>query len=287
MTAAGPELSAPLAGAGESMSLDFSDPERGLFGIVRLARVPAAGLVEACWAVLENGKPAVTGALEGSGAARPLDGVEIDGLRTAAEGADRFSLALSVPELDLDVEATVAAHAGTAANEGGSPSRAAGLAREELLCEVEGRLELRGNQHSLRCPGRWMRSSGAPRWDEIDRWRSLYAAAEDGPSMLVAAARQRGGDGHEICDASLLGLKETPISFEDVRLSTVWDEDGLPATASVELFAPGEEIPRRFGGEALGGAKLGVRDGSLSVSFLRWSVEGVPAYGCYETLLPG
>ena len=105
--------------------------------------------------------------------------------------------------------------------------------------------------------------------------------------MTVAAAGAATGEDHEadlLAGVQVLAREAEPLAFEQVRLSTVYDPRGMPAKAGLELLAPGEELPRRIGAEAVCGASLELPGARQAVSLLRWSLDGEPAFGSYESL---
>jgi hypothetical protein len=79
---------------------------------------------------------------------------------------------------------------------------------------------------------------------------------------------------------------DEPSAFEDVRVSTVYGADGLPRKAGVELHIAGEQFPRRLTGEAVCGTSLSLAEETLAISFFHWSMDGMPALGCYESAAP-
>ena len=84
-------------------------------------------------------------------------------------------------------------------------------------------------------------------------------------------------------DATRYGLLKMS-STQDVRFSTVYDREGSPKKAGLELWMPGDEMPRRLGGAAICGTRIRRGEHMISLSFFRWSMEGVPAYGSYEVV---
>ena len=81
----------------------------------------------------------------------------------------------------------------------------------------------------------------------------------------------------------MVEAEEEP-SIEDVRLSTVYGKEGFPEKASLELWVPDAEFPRRLGGEAICGTRTERPDQTISLAFFRWSIDGDPAYGSYEVV---
>jgi hypothetical protein len=99
--------------------------------------------------------------------------------------------------------------------------------------------------------------------------------------VLAALPAGSTGHGEELRTARFLDEDE-PRQFEDVYLSTVYDGERLPAKAGLELWEADDEIPRRFGGEAICAMRTRIADHELIVSFFRWSIDDETAYGCYE-----
>jgi hypothetical protein len=142
-----------------------------------------------------------------------------------------------------------------------------------------------GQTHKVNCLGRRVHTWGAFAWDEVERWRTLYATSASGRAVSVLAALPVGSTGHgdELRTARFLDEDE-PLQFEDVYLSTVYGTDNLPSKAGLELWTTDEEMPRRLGGEAICAMRTRVTNHDVIVSFFRWSIDGDPAYGCYEVV---
>jgi len=277
----------PRDGSGEGfrdcVSVDFCDGENGLFGLVRVTRAPGAPRARGSAIILSGEKVVEQLELESE---QPLD----DG-RLADAGAieiatvvplERWSLEVSGGAASLKLDATAVSPPLELA---GGVAEPAGIARYEQLCEMTGVITVDGRSRDARCIGRRAHSWGEFAWDRIDRWRTLYAASGTGRAISVTTARPAGSHGHgeELRAASLVDASRTE-QFESVRISTVWDRHGAPAKAGLELDLPGDEIPTRMGGEIVGGTRSERGDHSVSLSFFRWSLEGVPALGAYEVL---
>ena len=118
-----------------------------------------------------------------------------------------------------------------------------------------------------------------------ERVRSVWALAGD-TGVVVSAGRPAGGTEHggELIGGHLVQAGQDVVALEQVRLSSVYDETGLPSMASLELFVPDEEYPRRSRARR---PRCGDRrrEGSLRVSFLHWSHEGRPGDGAYQLLV--
>ncbi len=75
-----------------------------------------------------------------------------------------------------------------------------------------------------------------------------------------------------------------PIPFEQVLVSTVYDERDQADSASVEAIAAGEEFAHRAAGTALCKLSLGNGQRGHRISFFRWALDGRPGWGSYQTL---
>jgi hypothetical protein len=273
---------APGAEFFDSVSIDFSDPERQLFGLGWMTRLPNAGRSHANLVLFAGGEVAEHIELEDDQSFDDWREASLDGVRMAtAQPLERWSIAVSgsATSLELNAEAV------TAPREQSDRAllERAGIDQYEQLCNVSGTVNALGRAHQVSCLGRRVHCWGNFAWDAIERWRALYAVSASGRAISVLAALPAGSKGHgeELRTARLLD-EEEPRQFEDVYLSTVYGADRLPAKAGLELWETDEEIPRRFGGEAVCAMRAKRPDHELIVSFFRWSIEGEPAYGCYE-----
>ena len=162
--------------------------------------------------------------------------------------------------------------------------RGAGLHRYTQLCEARGSVEAGGRARDIE--GIALRTH---RWGPVPdagRARFVTAASADGTLLTVAALRPRTeAHGEELIGGQTLRAQEEqdlePLPFETVRLSTVFDEQGLPVSAGAELFRPGDELPSRLAGAAVAGIP-GAADGGGSLTLFRFGLDGVPALGSYE-----
>lgn len=122
-----------------------------------------------------------------------------------------------------------------------------------------------------------------PRWDELDAHRALFAMFDSRHALVLVARRPRGAHGHgdELVTAQLLTDGELK-AVEDARLSTIYDGDGRPRSASLELWLPGEDFPRRAFGHVAAGASL-VLDGlEVHAGRFDWRMEAMDGAGIYE-----
>jgi hypothetical protein len=273
---------APGAEFFDSVSIDFSDPERQLFGLGWMTRLPNAGRSRANLVLFAGGDLAEHIEREGD---RPFDQwseAGLDGIRMAtAEPLERWSFEATGSETSLELKAD-AVTAPRVQSDRTLLDRA-GIDQYEQLCNVSATVKALGRTHDVSCLGRRVHCWGTFAWGEIERWRTLYAVSASGRAISVAAALPAGSKGHgeELRGARMLD-EDDPRQFEDVYLSTVYGADGLPAKAGLELWSPEDEMPQRLGGEAICAMRVERPDHELIVSFFRWSIEGEPAYGCYE-----
>jgi hypothetical protein len=281
-----PQDELPRAGAGERffdcVSIDFSEPERDLFGMVRITRFPNRDASTVVAVVFAGGEPIIAERAERDA---PLDSwkeVGVNGVRMeTTEPLERWRLALKRDDVTVDLNAGAVSPPLELA-----PPAEVGVEGYEQLCELSGTVDAGGRLHPFRGRGRRVHRWGVLDWGRLELWRSLYASAGEAAVLLVAV-RPRGSAGHgeELRTVRLLE-HGTQVELEDVRLSTVYGADGLPSKAGLELFGTGEELPRRVGGAAVGGASIDLGPERLDLSFFRWSLEGEPAFGCYETIAP-
>jgi hypothetical protein len=221
---------------------------------------------------------------------------QADGERASVAGVtlevrsplERWRADVNRDDLSLLLEASAASPPVGLLSEDVSLADVTGVESYEQLCELSGSIEVGSRSLPLHCLGRRLHSWGEIAWDRIEMTRSLYAVSGERRAIVFESARPTGSGGHgdERRLARLIAATDEIEPFEDARLSTVYGEQGLPAKAGLELFLPGEEYPRRLGGEALHATWLG-EDGTRSaIGFFRWSMEGTSAFGLYETVVP-
>lgn len=266
----------------DSVSIDFSDAEQQLFGLAWVTRLPNAGRSRANTVLFAGGELVEHLELESDRVIDDWREGRLDGVRmSTVVPLERWSFAASGSETSLEIEADALTPPRELSDR--TLLETVGVDQYEQLCHVSGTVKVAGRTHALHCLGRRVHSWGNFAWGTIERWRALYAVSASGRAFSVAAALPTGSTGHgqELRAACLLDTEEAQ-PFEDVYLSTVYSASGLPAKAGLELSMPGDEMPRRFGGEAICAMRTKRSDHELIVSFFRWSIEGEPAYGCYE-----
>jgi hypothetical protein len=148
-----------------------------------------------------------------------------------------------------------------------APVSTLGGERYTQLCAVTGSLD-----------GFGVRSHTWGQAGAQQRMRFVSAAVPDGKFVTLAAARPVADlpHGEELITGHVFepAASAAPEPFEDVRLSTIYDSDGRPRTAGLELYRPGDEFPTRASGEAVW--SMG------DLSFFRWTLSGSRAWGAYE-----
>jgi hypothetical protein len=122
-----------------------------------------------------------------------------------------------------------------------------------------------------------------PRWDELDAHRALHALFDRDHAVVLVARRPRGAHGHgdELVTAQLLFGGEL-LGVEDARVSTIYDGEGRPRSASLELWLPGEDFPRRAFGHVAAGASLALDGLDVHAGVFSWRMEGRDGAGVYE-----
>lgn len=136
---------------------------------------------------------------------------------------------------------------------------------------------------SLDCLGTITETTVAPAWAELDALRSLSAVWDADTALLAAVRRPRGALGHGE-EESTAWLMEGGVAVlaEETRLSTVYDGAGRQRSASLELWLPEEDLPRRVWGRALAGTSLELKGLVVNAAAFSWSMEGRDGQGLYE-----
>jgi hypothetical protein len=125
-----------------------------------------------------------------------------------------------------------------------------------------------------------------PRWDELDAHRALFAMFDREHAIVLVARRPRGAHGHgeELVTATLLYAGEL-MAVDDARLSTIYDGEGRPRSAGLELWLPGEDFPRRAFGHVAAGASLSLDGLDVHAGRFAWRMESMDGAGMYELTL--
>ena len=122
-----------------------------------------------------------------------------------------------------------------------------------------------------------------PRWQELDATRYVCALFDARNAVLAFARRPAGSFGHsdELVVAHLWTDGQLK-SVEDLRLSTIYDGDGRPRQASMELWLPGEDFPRRAFGAVTAGASLALEGLDVHAAVMQWRMDTHRGAGLYE-----
>lgn len=122
-----------------------------------------------------------------------------------------------------------------------------------------------------------------PRWQELDATRYVCALFDHNNALLAFARRPTGalGHGEELIVAHLWSDGELK-GIEDARLSTIYDGDGRPRQASMELWLPGEDFPRRAFGTLTAGASLALEGLDVHEAVMDWRMDTHSGAGLYE-----
>ena len=122
-----------------------------------------------------------------------------------------------------------------------------------------------------------------PRWQDLDATRYVCALFDPRNAVIAFARRPAGSMGHgdELVVAHLWSDGELK-SVEDARLSTIYDGEGRPRQASMELWLPGEDFPRRAFGTVTAGASLALEGLDVHAAAMDWSMEQHRGAGLYE-----
>lgn len=147
------------------------------------------------------------------------------------------------------------------------------------LCRVRGRVGPR----ALDCLGTVTETRRPPEWESLDATRSISAVFDHENALLAAARRPRGARGHgdEEMTGWLLDAGELR-AIEDARLSTIYDGEGRQRSSGLELWLPGEDLPRRAAGEARAGISLALEGLRVHAAVFVWRMEGREGAGAYE-----
>jgi hypothetical protein len=122
-----------------------------------------------------------------------------------------------------------------------------------------------------------------PRWQDLDATRYVSALFDPSNAVIAFARRPAGalGHGQELVVAHLWSDGELK-GVEDARLSTIYDGEGRPRQASMELWLPGEDFPRRAFGTVTAGASLALEGLDVHAAVMEWRMENHIGAGFYE-----
>jgi hypothetical protein len=268
----------------DCVAIELADPDNGVYGLLGIARRPAAATTSTLVLLFADGEVAVSHDARSS---EPLDSwerAEAEGLTfRTVEPLERWEAHVFLPDARLEVDLRALSSPLDATEPSTEPVAAAtGVSRYEQAVDVEGSVEL-GDRRALRGVGRRVHAWGEDALAEVETWCSLAATSRQGRALTVACARPPAGEGHDLETraAHRLGAEAEPLAYAETRLSTVYGPDGVPRNVSLELFREGDEIPERAAGGAVCGAMLPFDGRTLVVSFMRWTTDVGEAFGGY------
>jgi hypothetical protein len=276
-------------GFGDAVTFAFGDPERRLYGSVRLGLVPGAPPRASGLGLLFADGDVVAAEIVGGTEVERADwsrldvgdvsGAIVEPLRAWEVGfdGDEGGFELRFDALGPPAELGGDALAASAAN----------LHGYEQLCRVTGSVR-RGEQRTqVDCLGQRGHQWGAPDWERLALARTLSAWFEDGAGVALASARPQGASGHDAELASaFLFEPDAAVAIADPRLSTVSDAEGRQRRAGLELWVgeDDEAGPHRLAGEALCGTTLDLGRLRLDCAFFDWRMDGRHGVGRYDVL---
>jgi hypothetical protein len=122
-----------------------------------------------------------------------------------------------------------------------------------------------------------------PRWQDLSATRYVCALFDPGNAVLAYARRPAGAVGHgeELVVAHLWSDGQLK-GVEDARLSTIYDGEGRPRQASMELWLPSEDFPRRAFGSVTAGASLALEGLDVHAAAMDWRMDTHRGAGMYE-----
>ena len=143
--------------------------------------------------------------------------------------------------------------------------------RAHLCTAAEGGLGVIGEIHD------------PPRWQELDATRYVCALFDPQNAVIAFARRPAGSMGHgeELVVAHLWADGELK-GVEEARLSTIYDGEGRPRQASMELWLPSEDFPRRAFGVVTAGASLALEGLDVHAAAMEWRMDTHSGAGLYE-----
>jgi hypothetical protein len=153
-------------------------------------------------------------------------------------------------------------------------------------CRVSGSVELDGNRREFDVGGVRSSSLSAAGQDSLRIFAAWFPA---GHEIGVVATRPAGAKGHDRDRVAVIARGEEHPLVVDPRLSTTYDDAGIPRRVGLELWlgddddADGELWPRRVAGAATGSD---VSDAGLSAHAFECVSRSEPGAGIYLLVQP-
>lgn len=154
--------------------------------------------------------------------------------------------------------------------------------REARLARMTGNLVDSGETIELDCSGVLHAREATP--DGVDLHRDLTIILADGGLICAASARAEGIVRHS--DEEVKAAISHPggyVEFDEVLLSTEYDDAGRQRRATLELWPASEEIAALHGaGSVVTGCTAKVGGARINTALFRWSMDGHLGLGRYE-----
>lgn len=114
--------------------------------------------------------------------------------------------------------------------------------------------------------------------------RELTIVLSDGGLICVATAREPGSERHSAEEAvAAISHPGGYIEFDQVLLSTEYDEGGRQRRATLELWPESDEIAALHGaGSVISGCTAKVDGELINTALFRWALDGHTGLGRYE-----
>lgn len=157
--------------------------------------------------------------------------------------------------------------------------------REARLVRIRGELVEGERTIELDCPGvLHARSDSGEAALATGLSRELTIVLSDGGLICAATARESGSERHSSEEAvAAISHPGGYIEFEQVLLSTEYDEAGRQRRATLELWPESDEIAALHGaGTVISGCTAKVAGATINTALFRWSLDGHTGLGRYE-----
>lgn len=157
------------------------------------------------------------------------------------------------------------------------PLRLPGL--DAHVCRVTGTV----GSVEVNCLGTVGQTHTPPAWEELDVLRSISAVFDESHAFVALSRRPRGAPGHD--EEQVVGwllADGEALAVEDTRISTVYDGEGRQRSAGLELWLPGEEMPRYGSGTVVAGSSLSLEGVEVHAAVFRWRMADREGAGAYE-----
>lgn len=154
--------------------------------------------------------------------------------------------------------------------------------REAQLARLRGELVEGERRIELDCPGV---VHAREAFDEpVGLSRELTIVLSEGGLICVSCARPPGSDRHSAEEASAaVSHPGGYLEFDQVLLSTEYDEHGRQRRATLELWPASDEIAALHGaGSVVSGCTARVGTAQIDTALFRWTLDGHEGMGRYE-----